>query len=79
MRKAIHRALTEGPTEDDPLAGLGTLGAPTADIERMLAEIWAGRACRSASEAEHVEAPVLSKMVIERERRRPSPRVEDGE
>ncbi len=44
VRQAIERALTEGHTGDDPLARLSSLGAPTADIDRMLAEIEAGRA-----------------------------------
>jgi hypothetical protein len=41
-RRAIERALAEG-TGSDPLARLAGLGAPTADIEQMLAEIEAGR------------------------------------
>jgi hypothetical protein len=43
VRQAIERALTEGPRTADPLDRLESLGAPTADIEQMLAEIEAGR------------------------------------
>ncbi len=43
VRQAIERALAEGETGLDPLARLGSLGAPTADIDQMLAEIEAGR------------------------------------
>ena len=42
VRRAIERALAE-PGDGDPLAALAALGAPTADIEQMLAEIEAGR------------------------------------
>ena len=35
--------MTEGPREADPLDRLAALGAPTADVEQMLAEIEAGR------------------------------------
>lgn len=43
VRRAIEQALTEGPREVDPLDRLAALGAPTADIDQMLAEIEAGR------------------------------------
>lgn len=43
VREAIERALAEGPATGDALARLSGLGAPTADIEQMLAEIEAGR------------------------------------
>ncbi|HJU42628.1 MAG TPA: hypothetical protein VJ691_07420 [Vicinamibacterales bacterium] len=43
VREAIERALADGPTVGDPLEKLSGLGAPTADIDQMLAEIDAGR------------------------------------
>jgi hypothetical protein len=43
VREAIERALTEPPASGDALEKLGQLGAPTGDIEQMLAEIEAGR------------------------------------
>jgi len=43
VRQAIERALVEPEPAGDPLQRLGSLGAPTADIDRMLAEIEAGR------------------------------------
>ena len=43
VRRAIERALTEDRPPDDPLDRLARLGAPTADIDQMLAEIEAGR------------------------------------
>ena len=43
VRRAIERALAENRAEADPLQKLSGLGAPTADIEQMLAEIEAGR------------------------------------
>jgi hypothetical protein len=43
VREAIERALIEGTTTADPLEKLSRLGAPTADIDQMLAEIEAGR------------------------------------
>lgn len=42
VRQAIERALQE-PAQDDPLDQLARLGAPTGDIDQMLAEIDAGR------------------------------------
>ena len=43
VRRAIERALSENLSSGDPLARLSSLGAPTADIAEMLAEIEAGR------------------------------------
>ena len=43
VREAIERALTEGPSGGDPLEKLSRLGAPTGDIDQVLAEIEAGR------------------------------------
>ena len=43
VRRAIERALVEGPREVDALERLESLGAPTGDVEQMLAEIEAGR------------------------------------
>ena len=43
VRRAIEQSLREHRAARDPLARLSSLGAPTADIERMLAEIEAGR------------------------------------
>lgn len=43
VREAIERALTEGTPADNPLEKLSRLGAPTGDIDQMLAEIEAGR------------------------------------
>jgi hypothetical protein len=44
VRVALERALQEGGgRQPDPLERLASLGAPTADIEQMLAEIEAGR------------------------------------
>ena len=43
VRKAIERSLKDGRTVPDPLEKLARLGAPTADIAQMLAEIEAGR------------------------------------
>ena len=43
VRRAIERALAEEGAPPDPLAQLAGLGAPTADIDQMLAEIEAGR------------------------------------
>ena len=42
VRQAIERALQEDRPAD-PLERLATLGAPTGDIDQMLAEIDAGR------------------------------------
>jgi hypothetical protein len=43
VREALERALAEPPASGDPLGRLAGLGAPTGDIEQMLAEIEAGR------------------------------------
>jgi hypothetical protein len=43
VRRALERALSEGPRAEDPLDRLAALGGPTADIDQMLAEIEAGR------------------------------------
>lgn len=43
VRRAIERALAEEGSAPDPLMQLASLGAPTADIDQMLAEIEAGR------------------------------------
>ena len=38
VRRAIERSLAEDRPAADPLERLSSLGAPTADIEQMLAE-----------------------------------------
>lgn len=43
VRRAIERSLKDERAVSDPLEQLERLGAPTADIEAMLAEIEAGR------------------------------------
>ena len=43
VRRAIERSLKDERSVPDPLERLERLGAPTADIEQMLAEIEAGR------------------------------------
>lgn len=43
VREALERALVEPAAPADPLDRLAALGAPTADIDQMLAEIEAGR------------------------------------
>ena len=43
VRSAIERAIADDRLPHDPLAKLSALGAPTADIDQMLAEIEAGR------------------------------------
>ena len=43
VRRAIERALAAESVTSDPLLQLSGLGAPTADIDQMLAEIEAGR------------------------------------
>ena len=43
VRHAIERALSEGSGHTDALDKLSRLGAPTGDIDQMLAEIEAGR------------------------------------
>ncbi len=44
VRRAIEHALEDRSGEADPVARLAQLGAPTGDIEQVLAEIEAGRA-----------------------------------
>ncbi|MGH8652859.1 MAG: hypothetical protein ACREYE_12130 [Gammaproteobacteria bacterium] len=44
IEDGLRRTGAEGIETADPLARLGTLEAPTGDIEQMLAEIEAGRA-----------------------------------
>lgn len=43
VRRSIERALMEEGAAPDPLARLCSLGAPTGDIDQILAEIEAGR------------------------------------
>ena len=43
VRRAIESALEDHTKTPDPLVRLAGLGAPTADIDQMLAEIEAGR------------------------------------
>ena len=43
VRQAIERSLTDNRPAGDPLDRLSGLGAPTADLDQMLAEIDAGR------------------------------------
>ncbi|MGE3841119.1 MAG: hypothetical protein AB7I50_05985 [Vicinamibacterales bacterium] len=43
VRQAVERALADDRPSGDPLEQLAQLGAPTADIDQMLAEIDAGR------------------------------------
>jgi predicted transcriptional regulator len=43
VRRAVEHALENPSAPIDPVAQLATLGAPTADIDQMLAEIEAGR------------------------------------
>jgi Ribbon-helix-helix protein, copG family len=43
VRQALEAALTAGGRGPDPLARLMSLGAPTGDIDQMLAEIESGR------------------------------------
>jgi hypothetical protein len=43
VRRAIERSLADDRLPTDPVATLANLGAPTADIDQMLAEIEAGR------------------------------------
>lgn len=43
VRQAIERALKSPNDDVDPLTTLSSLGAPTGDIDTMLAEIDAGR------------------------------------
>jgi hypothetical protein len=43
VRRAVERALAENRAPTDALDRLARLGAPTGDIEEMLAEIDSGR------------------------------------
>lgn len=43
VRRAIERAIADDRVAGDPLSRLAALGAPTGDIDQMLAEIEAGR------------------------------------
>lgn len=43
VRQAIERALAGDQLAPDPLDRLSRVGAPTGDIDQMLAEIEAGR------------------------------------
>jgi hypothetical protein len=43
VRLALEQALQQGLQSNDALSELDSLGAPSADIEQMLAEIEAGR------------------------------------
>jgi len=43
VRRAIERTLSSEKMASDPLEELSRLGAPTGDIEQILAEIKAGR------------------------------------
>lgn len=43
VRQAIERSLAGDRPAGDPLEKLAALGAPTGDIDQMLAEIDAGR------------------------------------
>jgi predicted transcriptional regulator len=43
VRQALERVLSDGLDSKDALSELALLGAPTADIDQMLAEIEAGR------------------------------------
>jgi len=46
VRRAIERELTGGRVLSDPVERLASLGAPTADIGQMLAEIASARGSR---------------------------------
>jgi hypothetical protein len=43
VRRAMERAIADDKEPIDPLERLSALGAPTGDIDQMLAEIEAGR------------------------------------
>ena len=43
IEMALERRSVEGSHAPDPLARLASLGAPTADIGQMIAEIESGR------------------------------------
>ncbi|HUM03472.1 MAG TPA: hypothetical protein VL084_14375 [Thermoanaerobaculia bacterium] len=43
VRRTLEKALGDAGGTEDPLRKLGSLGAPTGEIRKMLAEIEAGR------------------------------------
>lgn len=43
VRRAMERAIADDRQTADPLTTLAALGAPTGDLDQMLAEIEAGR------------------------------------
>jgi hypothetical protein len=43
VRRALEKALSDPAGSPDPLGRLASLGAPTADIDQMIAEIESGR------------------------------------
>jgi hypothetical protein len=43
VRQVVEKALAQETTAEDALSRLASLGAPTGDIDQMLAEIEAGR------------------------------------
>ncbi len=43
VRRVLEKALSEETREEDPIARLASLEAPTGDIDQMLSEIEAGR------------------------------------
>ena len=43
VRRALEKALSDPSGSVDPLGRLASLGAPTGDIDQMLAEIESGR------------------------------------
>ena len=43
VRQVLETALAEEMRNEDPLARLASLGAPTGDIDQMLSEIEAGK------------------------------------
>jgi predicted transcriptional regulator len=43
LEESLRRSAGGGDTADDPVARLGSLDAPTADIQQMLSQIEAGR------------------------------------
>ena len=43
VRQALEVALAAETKDEDPLARLASLGAPTGDVKKMLSEIEAGR------------------------------------
>lgn len=43
VRRVLETALAEESPDEDPVARLASLGAPTGDLKKMLSEIEAGR------------------------------------